>query len=103
MIDPHAVVFVEHAGSIIPPRITARLAVMQPIRFDEAPADELFESVALGRRNVRTAVTRFGIPNVRIFGRDVQITAEHERLRRRPRLGEPAREALEPFELRSIE
>src|SRR5207302_5237133 len=71
VIDPHAEVLVEVAGTIVPPRVAPRLGPAQTVDVDQAPAAELGERAALGLGNVRAPMAGRGVPDIRVRRGDV--------------------------------
>ena len=103
VVDPHAVVLVEVAGPVVPPRVAARLRPQRAVDVDQAPVQQVAERRALRLRHVGRAVDGRLIPDVDLGRRDVEVAADHERLRRRRVLVEPAPQALVPGELARVE
>ena len=86
VVDAHAEVLVEVAGAVVPPGVAAGLRVVRAGRRRRGPSD----------RAARTPRARGGetwvppwqaarVPHVGVRGRDVEVAAEHQRLRRGPR------------------
>ena len=103
MIDAHAEVLVEVCRRGSPTTCSAGLGVVKSIRVDQSPTAEPTEGLSLGRRDVRPAVAGLRIPDVVVFGGDVEVAAERQELVGIRGSGEPTGETLEPGELGLIE
>src|SRR5439155_12734081 len=99
VVDTHAKIFVEVAGAVVPPRVAPRLRVAQAVGVNESPSAETGERLALALRDVRSTMTQACIPYIDVFGRDIEIAAEHNRRVGIDRFIEPSREPIEPDEL----
>src|SRR6266850_6045684 len=99
VVDTHAKVFVEVAGAVVPPRVPPRLAMAQPVGINEPTAAKACERLPLRFGHVRSAMAGAGVPHIDVFGRHIQVTAEHDRRVGVDRLVEPSRKPIEPHEL----
>ena len=103
VVDAHPEVLVEAAGAIVPPSVTAGLGSIQAIGVDQSPVAKPGEGKPLGLRDVRPAVARHGIPDVRVGRGDVVVAAEGHGLAGVTSFDEPPSQAVEPRELGAIE
>src|SRR5215475_11644836 len=92
VIDAHAEILVEVAGSVIPPGVSVGFRMAQPVRVDETGADKSAKRLPFPFRYMRAAVAGLRIPYIDVLRRHVQITAHDDRNAGSHRLLQPLRE-----------
>src|SRR3569832_1348971 len=102
MVDAHADIFVEIAGTVVPPRVPSWFRMMHSVRIDESGARQPRKSLPLALGHVRTTMTGLGVPHIDILGRHVEITADNGRCIGCDGMSDPARQLVEPQEFRFI-
>src|SRR5438128_1863184 len=84
----------------------AKLTVLGRDSQDDKPS--LIDAIRSGERvplrlgDMRSTMAGAGIPHIDVFGRHIEIAAEHSRRVGIDRLVEPSCEPIEPYELRLI-
>ena len=92
----------EVAGAVVPPGVQAPSVVVTPEHVDESPRFEFCERSPLRFAHVGRSVHRIRIPDVTIFGRDVEVAAHQDvRVRIAHRLEMRAQPA-QPLELELV-
>ncbi len=104
-VDAHPEVLVEHARSVVPPGVAARLVVAGAVGIGQATVDERPDGGALGLADVRAAVRGARVPHVDIGRGDVEVAADEEAVAaaRGALVVQPPTQPLEPGELAGVE
>ena len=85
VVDAHAKVLMEVAGAVVPPRVPPWFGMAQPVGVNESPAAQTCERLPFTLGDVRSAMAGARVPHIDVFGRHVEVAAEHDRrVGRRP-------------------
>ena len=75
----------------------------QPVGVNESPAAKACERLPLRLGDVRSTMAGAGVPHIDVFGRHIEVAAEHDRRVGIDRFVEPSREPVEPHKLGLVE
>src|SRR5688572_13283884 len=103
MVDTHADVPVEVAGTVVPPGVSLGFGMVQSVGVDESCFVETFKSRSLWSGNMSSTVARTRIPHVDVFRCNVEVAAENRSLIVAKGFAQPSGEAIKPDELGVVE
>src|SRR6516165_9578877 len=77
MVDAHAEILVEVAGTIVPPRISIGFGMAQAVRIAQAGPAKSSKRFPLRFRHMRPTMTCLRIPDVNVLRRNIEVASNH--------------------------
>src|SRR5262249_54572141 len=89
--NPPTKVFVEVAGTVVPPGVSSGLGMTQPVSINKSPEAEACERFSFTLGDMRSPMTGAGVPHIDVFRRHIEVATEYHRRVGVNCIAEPAR------------